>query len=140
MPFQLRHTNIYERKVSWGRTGLDPKHNRSHQFYTERICSHVQQTVIHTINKYSLLIKVYYEGNSPLLFSCCSYIPQSDKDHQKPWHLAHSPERNAESADTRGDTAAQTAQSTSVSKHGGNILSITALSVLLCFSGRRTAL
>ncbi|KAJ0006463.1 hypothetical protein NQD34_013736, partial [Periophthalmus magnuspinnatus] len=48
---KLRHTNIYERKVGWGRTGLDPIHNRSHRFYTERICSHVQRIVLNSINK-----------------------------------------------------------------------------------------
>ncbi|GLD68196.1 uncharacterized protein AKAME5_001950600, partial [Lates japonicus] len=48
---KLRHTNIYERKVGWGRKGLNPKHNRSHRFYTERISSHFQRTVINSINK-----------------------------------------------------------------------------------------
>ncbi|XP_055012793.1 uncharacterized protein LOC129409895 [Boleophthalmus pectinirostris] len=50
---KLRRTNIYERKVAWGRTGLDPKQNRSHNFYTERICSHVQRTVLSSINKFA---------------------------------------------------------------------------------------
>ncbi|XP_018549377.2 NACHT domain- and WD repeat-containing protein 1 [Lates calcarifer] len=48
---KLRHTNIYERKVGWRRKGLNPKHSRSHRFYTERISSHFQRTVINSINK-----------------------------------------------------------------------------------------
>nr|XP_046237616.1 NACHT domain- and WD repeat-containing protein 1-like isoform X2 [Scatophagus argus] len=48
---KLRHTNIYERDVRWGQKGLNPKHNRSHHFYTERISSHFQQTVINSLNK-----------------------------------------------------------------------------------------
>ncbi|XP_071334325.1 uncharacterized protein [Trachinotus anak] len=28
---KLRHTNIYERNVGWGRKGLDPKHNQTHR-------------------------------------------------------------------------------------------------------------
>ncbi|KAF4089359.1 hypothetical protein AMELA_G00065260 [Ameiurus melas] len=43
---KLPHTNIYEINVSWGRKGLSPKHNRSHQFYTERLCSHFLRTVM----------------------------------------------------------------------------------------------
>ncbi|XP_028461906.1 uncharacterized protein LOC114573893 isoform X2 [Perca flavescens] len=46
---KLRHTNIYERNVGWGRKGL--KHNRSHQFYIERISSHFQRNVINSLNK-----------------------------------------------------------------------------------------
>eukprot|EP00063_Salmo_salar_P087124 XP_014061959.1 PREDICTED: uncharacterized protein LOC106608527 isoform X2 [Salmo salar] len=48
---KLRHTNIYERNVDWGRKGLNPKHNRSQQFYTEHISSHFQRTVINSLNK-----------------------------------------------------------------------------------------
>ncbi|XP_027143899.1 uncharacterized protein LOC109137463 [Larimichthys crocea] len=48
---KLRHTNIYERNVGWGRRGLNPKHNHSHLFYTERISSHFQMTVINSLNK-----------------------------------------------------------------------------------------
>ncbi|XP_064878055.1 uncharacterized protein LOC115117676 [Oncorhynchus nerka] len=48
---KLRHTNIYERNVDWGRNGLNPKHNRSQQFYTEHISSHFQRTVINSLNK-----------------------------------------------------------------------------------------
>ncbi|XP_029311219.1 uncharacterized protein LOC115023989 [Cottoperca gobio] len=48
---KLRHTNIYERNVEWGRKGLNSKHNRSHQFYIERISSHFQRTVINSLNK-----------------------------------------------------------------------------------------
>ncbi|XP_054863824.1 uncharacterized protein LOC118470977 [Amphiprion ocellaris] len=46
---KLRHTNIYERNVGWGQKGLNPKHSRSHQFYTERISSHFQRTVISSL-------------------------------------------------------------------------------------------
>ncbi|KAB5579452.1 hypothetical protein PHYPO_G00195220 [Pangasianodon hypophthalmus] len=48
---KLRHTNIYEINVSWGRKGLSPKHNRSHQFYTERLCSHFLRTVVAAFNR-----------------------------------------------------------------------------------------
>ncbi|XP_068569793.1 NACHT domain- and WD repeat-containing protein 1 [Cebidichthys violaceus] len=48
---KLRHTSIYERNVGWGRRGLNSKHNRSHRFYTERISSHFQRTVISSLNK-----------------------------------------------------------------------------------------
>ncbi|KAM9500864.1 NACHT domain- and WD repeat-containing protein 1-like [Clarias gariepinus] len=48
---KLRHTNIYEINVSWGKKGLSPKHNRSHQFYTERLCSHFQRTVMTALNR-----------------------------------------------------------------------------------------
>ncbi|XP_017574350.1 uncharacterized protein LOC108440128 [Pygocentrus nattereri] len=47
----LRHTNIYETNVGWGRKGLNPKHNRSHQFYTERLCTHFQRTVTTALNR-----------------------------------------------------------------------------------------
>ncbi|XP_054457043.1 uncharacterized protein LOC129093152 [Anoplopoma fimbria] len=47
---KLRHTNIYERSVGWGQKGLNSKH-RSHQFYTERVSSHFQRTVISSLNK-----------------------------------------------------------------------------------------
>lgn len=43
---KLRHKNIYDINVSWGRKGLSPKHNRSHQFYTERLCSHFLRIVM----------------------------------------------------------------------------------------------
>ncbi|XP_043099106.1 NACHT domain- and WD repeat-containing protein 1 [Puntigrus tetrazona] len=48
---KLRHTNIHETNVSWGRKGLSAKHNRSHQFYVERLCSHVQRTLTASLNK-----------------------------------------------------------------------------------------
>ncbi|CAK6968650.1 RWD domain-containing protein 4 Protein FAM28A [Scomber scombrus] len=48
---KLRHTNIYERNVGLGQKGLNPKHNRSHHFYMERISSHVQRTVINSFKK-----------------------------------------------------------------------------------------
>ncbi|KAL0970488.1 hypothetical protein UPYG_G00242740 [Umbra pygmaea] len=48
---QLRHTNIYERNVGWGLNGLNPDQNHSHRFYTERICSHFQRTVINALSK-----------------------------------------------------------------------------------------
>ncbi|KAI5104186.1 NACHT domain- and WD repeat-containing protein 1-like isoform X1, partial [Silurus meridionalis] len=43
---KLRHTNIYEVSVSWGKKGLSPKHNRSHHFYTEHLCSHFLRKVM----------------------------------------------------------------------------------------------
>ncbi|XP_058251141.1 NACHT domain- and WD repeat-containing protein 1 [Hemibagrus wyckioides] len=48
---KLRHTNIYEVNVSWGKKGLSPKHNRSHQFYTDRLCSHFLRTVMAAFNR-----------------------------------------------------------------------------------------
>ncbi|XP_050970848.1 uncharacterized protein LOC127168239 isoform X2 [Labeo rohita] len=48
---KLRHTNIHETNVSWGRKGLSAKHNRSHQFYVERLCSHFQRTVTASLNR-----------------------------------------------------------------------------------------
>ncbi|XP_076828927.1 uncharacterized protein LOC143475082 isoform X3 [Brachyhypopomus gauderio] len=48
---KLRHTNICEWNVSWGRKGVSPKHNRSHQFYIERLCSHFQRTAIAALNR-----------------------------------------------------------------------------------------
>ncbi|XP_051231416.1 uncharacterized protein LOC127349591 [Dicentrarchus labrax] len=48
---KLRHTNIYERNMGWGKRGLNSKHNQSHRFYTERISSHFQRTVINSLNK-----------------------------------------------------------------------------------------
>ncbi|KAG7248559.1 hypothetical protein CRUP_013265, partial [Coryphaenoides rupestris] len=47
----MRHTNIYERDVGWGRRGLDPKTNRSHQFYAERVCAHFKRTALSSLNK-----------------------------------------------------------------------------------------
>ncbi|XP_067301621.1 uncharacterized protein [Pseudorasbora parva] len=49
---KLRHTNIHETNVSWGRKGLSAKHNRSHQFYVERLCSHFQRTVTASFNRF----------------------------------------------------------------------------------------
>ncbi|XP_048449951.1 uncharacterized protein LOC109920854 [Rhincodon typus] len=43
---KLRHTNIYEYKVSWGRDGINPQLNRSHLFYIERLCADFQKTFI----------------------------------------------------------------------------------------------
>ncbi|XP_057201456.1 uncharacterized protein LOC130561265 isoform X1 [Triplophysa rosa] len=48
--FKLRHTNIHETNISWGRRVLSAKHNRSHQFYIERLCSHVQRAVTAALN------------------------------------------------------------------------------------------
>ncbi|KAJ8269670.1 hypothetical protein COCON_G00122770 [Conger conger] len=48
---KLRHTNIYELSVGWGRKGLNPKMNRSHLFYTERLCSDFKRIVINHLNK-----------------------------------------------------------------------------------------
>ncbi|KAK9972217.1 hypothetical protein ABG768_025540 [Culter alburnus] len=48
---KLRHTNIHETNVSWGRKGLSAKHNRSHQFYVDRLCSHFQRTVTASLNR-----------------------------------------------------------------------------------------
>ncbi|XP_069796593.1 uncharacterized protein [Narcine bancroftii] len=41
---RLRHTNIYEYKVSWGRDGINPHLNRSHFFYMEQLCNDFQKT------------------------------------------------------------------------------------------------
>ncbi|KAK7176931.1 hypothetical protein R3I93_001002 [Phoxinus phoxinus] len=49
---KLRHTNIHETNVSWGRKGLSAKHNRSHQFYVDRLCSHFQRTVTASLNRF----------------------------------------------------------------------------------------
>ncbi|XP_069033923.1 NACHT and WD repeat domain-containing protein 2 [Embiotoca jacksoni] len=57
---KLRQTNIYERNVGWGQKGLDPKHNRTHRFYTDRISSHFQRTVINSLN--SLMKTTRTEG------------------------------------------------------------------------------
>ncbi|XP_048383603.1 uncharacterized protein LOC125451016 isoform X2 [Stegostoma tigrinum] len=43
---KLRHTNIYEYKVSWGRDGISPQLNRSHLVYIERLCADFQKTFI----------------------------------------------------------------------------------------------
>ncbi|KAJ3585371.1 hypothetical protein NHX12_014092, partial [Muraenolepis orangiensis] len=48
---KLRHTNVYERDVGWGRRGLDPKHNGAHRFYTERICSHFTRMALCSLNR-----------------------------------------------------------------------------------------
>ncbi|XP_028856386.1 uncharacterized protein LOC114801979 isoform X2 [Denticeps clupeoides] len=48
---KLRHTNIYENNVGWGRKGFSPKHNRSHLFYIERLCSHFTRTVTTALNR-----------------------------------------------------------------------------------------
>ncbi|XP_070711235.1 uncharacterized protein [Pempheris klunzingeri] len=53
----LRRTNIHERYVGRGPKGLNPKHNRSYQFYIERISSHFQRTVINFINKQMTVTK-----------------------------------------------------------------------------------
>ncbi|KAG7461821.1 hypothetical protein MATL_G00195090 [Megalops atlanticus] len=59
---KLRHTNIYERNVGWGRKGLNPKVNRSHLFYTERLCSDFKRIVINQLNR---IIKVSTVKGSP---------------------------------------------------------------------------
>ncbi|XP_072904178.1 uncharacterized protein [Hemitrygon akajei] len=48
---RLRHTNIYEYKVSWGRDGINPKLNRSHFFYTEHLCNDFRKTFIAHFNR-----------------------------------------------------------------------------------------
>ncbi|XP_073764359.1 uncharacterized protein si:ch211-212k18.6 isoform X5 [Danio rerio] len=49
---KLRHTNIRETNVSWGKKGLSAKHNRSHQFYVDRLCSHFQRTITASLNRH----------------------------------------------------------------------------------------
>ncbi|KAG5844984.1 hypothetical protein ANANG_G00133960 [Anguilla anguilla] len=49
---KLRHTNIYELSVGWGRNGLNPETNRSHLFYTERLCSDFRRIVINHLNRH----------------------------------------------------------------------------------------
>ncbi|TRY69677.1 hypothetical protein DNTS_030265 [Danionella cerebrum] len=49
---KLRHTNIHETNVSWGRGGLSAKHNRSHQFYVDRLCSHFQRTITASLSRH----------------------------------------------------------------------------------------
>ncbi|MBN3301764.1 NWD2 protein, partial [Amia calva] len=48
---KLRHTNIFEYSVGWGRDGINPKLNRSHLHYTERICSDFHRTVTGHLNR-----------------------------------------------------------------------------------------
>ncbi|KAJ8262209.1 hypothetical protein GJAV_G00163800 [Gymnothorax javanicus] len=48
---KLRHTNIYELSVGWGRKGVNPKLNRSHQFYTQRLCSDFKRIVLNHLNR-----------------------------------------------------------------------------------------
>ncbi|XP_051875820.1 NACHT and WD repeat domain-containing protein 2 [Pristis pectinata] len=48
---RLRHTNIYEYKVSWGRDGINPELNRSHFFYTEHLCNDFRKTFITHFNR-----------------------------------------------------------------------------------------
>ncbi|XP_066429582.1 uncharacterized protein [Eleutherodactylus coqui] len=48
---QLRHTNIYEYNVSWGREGINPASNRSHAYYLEGLCSDFQRRVIAHFNR-----------------------------------------------------------------------------------------
>ncbi|XP_015201323.2 uncharacterized protein [Lepisosteus oculatus] len=48
---KLRHTNIYEYSVGWGRAGISPQLNRSHLYYTQSICSHFQRTVLAHLNR-----------------------------------------------------------------------------------------
>ncbi|XP_069600190.1 NACHT domain- and WD repeat-containing protein 1-like [Ranitomeya imitator] len=43
---RLRHTNIYDYSVSWGREGINPVSNRSHAYYLERLCTDFQRKVI----------------------------------------------------------------------------------------------
>ncbi|KAJ8416550.1 hypothetical protein AAFF_G00358380 [Aldrovandia affinis] len=59
---KLRHTNIYECNIAWGRKGLNPKLNRSHLYYTERLCSDFKRIVI---NHLSRIIKVSSMKCSP---------------------------------------------------------------------------
>uniref|UniRef100_A0A8C5WG25 NACHT and WD repeat domain-containing protein 2 n=1 Tax=Leptobrachium leishanense TaxID=445787 RepID=A0A8C5WG25_9ANUR len=42
---RLRHTNIYENSVSWGRDGINPITNRSHAYYLDRLCRDFQRKV-----------------------------------------------------------------------------------------------
>ncbi|KAG9347016.1 hypothetical protein JZ751_005943 [Albula glossodonta] len=48
---KLRHTNIYECNIGWGRKGLNPKINRSHLYYTERLCSDFKRIVINHLSR-----------------------------------------------------------------------------------------
>ncbi|XP_038661641.1 NACHT and WD repeat domain-containing protein 2-like [Scyliorhinus canicula] len=48
---RLRHTNIYEYKVSWGRDGINPHLNRSHLFYMQQLCNDFQKTSIAHFNR-----------------------------------------------------------------------------------------
>ncbi|KAM8939444.1 uncharacterized protein RCH25_053088 [Pelodytes ibericus] len=48
---RLRHTNIYEFSVSWGRDGINPVTNRSHAYYLDRLCRDFQRTVIAHFNR-----------------------------------------------------------------------------------------
>ncbi|KAK6493133.1 hypothetical protein HHUSO_G2632 [Huso huso] len=48
---KLRHTNIYEHNVGWGREGINSKVNSSHLYYTERICNDFKRIVISHFNR-----------------------------------------------------------------------------------------
>ncbi|XP_041041288.1 uncharacterized protein LOC121276810 [Carcharodon carcharias] len=48
---RLRHTNIYEYKVSWGRDGINPQLNRSHSFYIEHLCTDFHRTFATHFNR-----------------------------------------------------------------------------------------
>ncbi|XP_043369505.1 uncharacterized protein LOC122455372 isoform X4 [Dermochelys coriacea] len=48
---RLRHTNIYETNVSWGKDGINPISNRSDACYLERLCSDFQKIVITHFNR-----------------------------------------------------------------------------------------
>ncbi|KAJ8383073.1 hypothetical protein SKAU_G00038510 [Synaphobranchus kaupii] len=59
---KLRHTNIYDLSIGWGRKGINPKVNRSHLFYAERLCSDFKRIVT---NHLSRTIKVSTVKCSP---------------------------------------------------------------------------
>ncbi|KAM6439908.1 uncharacterized protein PHA67_022331 [Liasis olivaceus] len=48
---RLRHTNIYNKNVSWGIGGINPNRNRSHAYYLECLCSDFQKIVINHFNR-----------------------------------------------------------------------------------------
>ncbi|XP_062837471.1 uncharacterized protein LOC100559988 isoform X3 [Anolis carolinensis] len=48
---RLRHTNIYNKNINWGRDGISPTHNRSHAYYLDCLCSDFQKIVVNHFNR-----------------------------------------------------------------------------------------
>ncbi|XP_053314279.1 uncharacterized protein LOC128480573 [Spea bombifrons] len=48
---RLRHTNIYESSISWGRDGINPTSNRSHAYYLDRLSRDFQRKVTAHFNR-----------------------------------------------------------------------------------------
>ncbi|XP_042323154.1 uncharacterized protein LOC121930632 isoform X2 [Sceloporus undulatus] len=48
---RLRHTNIYNKNIIWGKDGISPTHNRSHAYYLDCLCSDFQKIVVNHFNK-----------------------------------------------------------------------------------------